>query len=349
MKNLFDKNELSNKGLKTMRKKFDHLFWREVNTCLVSSCDCFSVMFDTKVSWDRVSYNATSAAHETDISNKHLPCDKCVVQMPTGILSVNTSLSVDRRRQTPGSVDCSMALLWTSKESNLTIFSDLLQQAQSIKVLPIHVDLLPVLELINCKRSGFKSKLVHDCFLVPKHCIVRGGEEEWRKSSCMAEIAYITKRMSKTHKKCYKIMKYILSVVGKHSLFINWYHVKTTVMNHSRKCVDPSKSCAGCVMKMLTELKDVYESKELKSFHLGVDLYDMFKYRHEKYPMLVKLCIGRLYSVTDTETCLTLVQKLQRAMEHEWIPETRTNKLVSPFRSGASLDLTGFDLDIDIR
>ena len=315
MKRRVEENGLSSKGLTTMRKKLDHLFWREVNTCLVSACDCFTVEFDDKVSWDRVSY-------QMSLQNK--ACGMCIVEMPTGVLSVNPSLIVDRGRQILGAKDCSLTLLWTSKARTIPSYSDLLQDPVAVKSLPIHVDLLPAIELLSYKQRK-NSKHVHDCFLVPKHCVVCGGEEEWRKSSCKPEIAHIAKGMSKTHKKCFKIMKYILSVVDKHSLFINWYHVKTVVMNHSKKCVDKSKTCAECVMKMLTELRDVYETKQLKSFHLGVDIFDMFKYRHEKYAMIIKLCIGRLYSVTEKGTCATFVTKLQKAMEHEWVPEGQVN------------------------
>ena len=187
--------------------------------------------------------------------NEPKACGQCVVEMPTGVLSINPFLTVDRGRQILGAADCSLTLLWTSKAITITALQDQVE----VKTLPIHVDLLPAIELLSSKQNK-RSKQVHDYFLC-------GGEEEWRKSSCKPEIAHIAKRMSKTHKKCFKIMKYILSVVDKHSRFINWYHVKTVVMNHSRNWRDPSKTCAECVMKMLTELRDVYETKQLQSFH----------------------------------------------------------------------------------
>ena len=46
-------------------------------------------------------------------------------------------------------------------------------------------------------------------------------------------------------------------------------------------------------------------------------IFDKFKHRHEKYVMIIKLCIRRLYSVTGTETCETLVQNLQKIPEYE--------------------------------
>ena len=217
-----DENIISKIKYGIMREGCDRLFWREVNSCLVSSCNCFSVEFDTNVSWRHVSYEVTSKAG--GLHNQY-GCNKCVVEMPTGILRMNNSVSVGRGGKSIGIVDCSMVFLWSSKTENLSVYDQLLhEKVQPINTLLIHVDFLPALELFKPipDESGYE----HDFFIVPKCCgrCWRGGQ--WRKSSCMAEIAYIVSKMSEKHRKCYKIMKYFLSFVDKYP-HIKWYHVKT--------------------------------------------------------------------------------------------------------------------------
>ena len=241
----------------------DHLFWRETNTCLGSDCHCFSVQYDDN-SFPSYSYKL-AAECESDYR-----CDKCLVEMPTGILRVNHSVKVGRVEQ----ANCSLAFMWTSKATTLPVYDYLLQEeARQVTSLPVHVDFLPALEVTKAKPD----EATHDFFLVPKDCNGCGYDEDnWRKSNCMAEIAYIVKEMSEKHRKCYKIIKYFLStvVIEVISPNINWYYVKTVTLNHSRECSDSSEDCAECVLKILTDLKHVYETKTLTSFHeSGVNIF----------------------------------------------------------------------------
>ena len=271
LRTCFNENEISIIEI-SEREKCDSLFWREINTCLVSSCNCFSLEFDKGYETECVSYKVTSATCALDNQSG---CDKCAVEMPTGTLTVNDSVSVGRGPVRPkGQAHCSLVFLWTSKAMKLSVYDDVLHlKAQPIDKFSIHVDFLPALELFKPQPCG--NGYEHDCFIVPKRCVVCDGLG-WRRSSCMAEMAHIVKEMSGKHTKCYKVIKYFLSKVDKYHN-INWYHVKTIALNHSRDCSDSSEGCAECVLKMLNELKQTYETRTLKSFHLGVHIFNKMR------------------------------------------------------------------------
>ena len=170
------------------------------------------------------------------------------------------------------------------------------------------MDFLPALEVIKAEPD----EAVHDFFLVPKHCNVCDDNDDvfrdynWRKSNCMAEIAYIINEMSKKHRKCYKIIKYFLSTVGIDN--INCYYVKTVALNHSRECSDSSEGCAECVLKILTDLKQAYETKTLTSFHeSGVNIFHWsLEYLDTTTIKFMQKVIERLCSATDIVQLLKL-------------------------------------------
>ena len=256
-------------------ERCDHVFWREINTCLGSDCQCFSVQYNDHIITPSYSYKL-AAECESDYR-----CDKCVVEMPTGILRVNHSEYVGRY----SAAKCSLAFMWTSKANTLPVYDSLLQErARQVTSLPVHVDFLPALEVLKAEPD----EAVHDFFLVPKYCngcrYVFRVRNNWRKSNCMAEIAYIANEMSEKHRKCYKIIKYFLSIT--HIFNINWYYVKIAALNHSRECSDSSEGCAECVLKMLIDLKHNYETETLTSFHEpGVNI---FRYRTIFTPDTIK-------------------------------------------------------------
>ena len=274
----------------------DHLFWREVNTCLGSDCQCFSVQYDGQPYFPSYSYKL-AAKCESDYR-----CDKCVVEMPTGILRVNHSVSIGNIVSIGlGHANCSLAFMWSSKANTLPVYDRWLQaEARQVTSLPIHVDFLPALEILKAKPD----EAVHDSFLVPKRCNVCGygdgyDEGNWRKSNCMAEIAYIVNEMSEKHRKCYKIIKYFLSTVGI-SRSIKWYYVKNVALNHSRECSDSSEGCAEWVLKILTDLKQAYETKTVTSFHEpGVNIIRAGRYLDSDAIKYIKKAIERLCSATD--------------------------------------------------
>ena len=191
------------------RERCDNLFWREINTCLGSDCNCFSVTLDDK---DENMWSFTYKLAEGCTPDYR--CDKCVVEMPTGILRVNHSLSVGKDRD-EGNTNCSLLFSWTSKAKTLSAYDIMLQEEpRKINTLAIHVDFLPAIEIL--KSGPGTTAREHDFFLVPKRCNVCDIEDiwtSWRKSNCLAEIAHIINDMSEKHRKCYKIIKYILSIV----------------------------------------------------------------------------------------------------------------------------------------
>ena len=255
-------------------ERCDHLFWREINTCLGSDCQCFSVEYDDDVYHRSYSYKLAPEC-ESDYR-----CDKGVVEMPTGILRVNHSVSVGKYSR---NVNCSLAFMWTSKANTLPVYDKLLQdkathgitlvpmlheEPRQVTSFPVHVDFLPAFEVLKAKPD----EAVHDFFLVPKRCnVCEINYDKWRKSNCMAEIAYIVNAMSAKHRKCYKIIKYFLSTVDIRSMSlsdnINCYYVKIVTLKHSRGCSDSSEGCAECVLGILTDLKQAYETRTLTSFY----------------------------------------------------------------------------------
>ena len=290
------------------RRRCNKIFLRELNTCLGSACDCFSVLFDNRPKKHSYVYKLAEKC-ESDYK-----CDTCVVEMDTGVLRVNNSVSVGPT----GGANCSLAFRWTSKAKSLSAFDELLQEeTREIKSLSIHVDFLPALEVHKAEPD--ENSCDHDFFLVPKHCNKycdhKKKNEPWRKSNCMAEIAHILNEMSEKHRKCYKIVKYLLSRQLEYTIVdINGYTLKTAVLRHSqdsRKCSDSSEACAECVLKILTDLK--HNFKQILSFHYqfytptkgltphgGTFSFD---------PFFQKL-IDRLCSVAHSDSCSILLQPI---------------------------------------
>ena len=103
-------------------------------------------------------------------------------------------------------------------------------------------------------------------------------------------------------------------MVDKGDMDINWYHVATVALNHSRQCSDPSEGCAEYLLKMLIELKLAYKTKTLPSFHeSSVNImgpYYKSSYT-DTYVMVLEQFIDRLLSVADTDSCESLLHPLQ--------------------------------------
>ena len=91
----------------------DLLFWREINMCLGSACDCFEVQID-----DADNFFWSLQYKFGDECPSNYRCDKCVIDMPTGTLRVNDSEIVGRERFEQ---KCSLAFRWTSKVNTVII------------------------------------------------------------------------------------------------------------------------------------------------------------------------------------------------------------------------------------
>ena len=299
-----EQTEKENLALELYHHRYwsDLIFWRELNACMFSDCQCFSAEYDE--SSYRVSYKLSEKIESDYV------CHQCAVDMPTGTLRVNEAVSVGPA----GVANCSLAFRWYSKVKSLSAYDKCLQeQDQPMDSLTVHVDFLPALQL--------KEVNDHNIFLVPKKCNVcdRVGTKrkwrKWRKSTCMAEIDYIVNEMLDKHRKCYKIIKYILPRFMKFG--INWYYVKTIVLNHSRGCSDSSEGCADCVLKMLTELKHAYETETLVSFNDPlVNIFDrstaaLFRSLYAMDDRIFKKMIERFCSIRSSDSCANLFQLIQ--------------------------------------
>ena len=278
------------------RGQCDSSFLNELNTCLGCDNNCYSV-----------EHNETRNSYSFSLAYACTPdymCEKCVVVRDTGILRVCDSVSVGPHG---GDAECSIVFMWTSNENTLSVCDNLFQEKpKQINSLPIHVDFLPALEIFKAKTG----KVAHDFFLVPKRCNICRGSETWRKSNCVAETLHIEKKMSEKHKKCYKFIKYYLSLTSIADRLkiknINWYNVKIAALNHSRQCSDSSDACAECVLNILTELKHAYATKTLTSFH--DPNVNMFVQPNLNIGgRIFQKAIERLCSVQNTDTIIDFI------------------------------------------
>ena len=199
----YDKTEIFCMENLTDKIACDTLFWKEVQLSLASSCKCISLDFDNDDPWERVSYNITSEKPAFCENG----CDSCVIEMPTGVLRVNDSVSIDRSVVTATAANCSLVLQWTSKVKSLVVFDRMAKKSQQIDTLSIYLDFLPALELLTEMNHE------HFCFVVPKRCGICNRKNGWRLSNCVPENAYIVHKMSEKHRTCFKIIKYLLAFV----------------------------------------------------------------------------------------------------------------------------------------
>ena len=265
---------------------------------------------------------------------------------------------------------------WSSKANTISAYDRMLQEESSeVNRLAIHVDFLPAIEIHQSGTHtagswirnviGFIPGLSvltsdtaarkHDFFLVPKSCNVCAfevcnilyGTEPWRKSNCLAEISHIVHDMSEKHKKCYKVIKYFLSIIEHIKIVrVNWYHVKTMVLNHSRECSDSSEGCAECVLKILAELKHAYKTKRLNSFtdsnvSILPTCIDIF-FDGILYKTVIELeaAIKILCSVTDSDSCTTILER-DKEQEPTAVLKELEPACVTSTKDSCDLDNTG--------
>ena len=96
----------------------------------------------------------------------------------------------------------------------------------------------------------------------------------------MLEISTFINDMSGNHKVCYRSWKDLLQdplYAGEcrfrvKSPKINYYHLKTVVLNHSEECTETSEDWRKCAKKIYSDLVDAYETGFLKFLHSGMSL-----------------------------------------------------------------------------
>ena len=268
------------------------IFLYEINNCLTSSCDCLTVHTE------EMSYSF----HQSSLNTKY-GCDKCAVDMPTGILSVNTDKAVVFGEWPGyGPNKCSLILKWTSKTNSLLAPDKLLQQKQPIISMPIYIDFLPAMESLKPTSPG--TGYTHDNFIVPKNCNVCEYDDDdddyrWRKSWCMAEIQAFKTGMSDKHRQCYQITKYLAKdSLGTH---VNKYFIKNVVLQHSTTCSDTSDNYVDCVIKVYQDILNAFKRRKFLSYHSNINILSRTDHREWKiYEAYYHAFLTHLYSVPET-------------------------------------------------
>ena len=248
----------------------DDMFKAELNSSVVSSCNCFRLIKGMPEHSPGLPsyYSFVSTSSSQNLSG----CDRCTVTMPTGRLQIATSITnhTDHTKTSdsdPSSAACSLVFMWISYANSLFApGEETLQNIHLCNQLPIFVDFLPAIEQYTINDDW---DLQHFGFLVPKHC--SPCHSTWRKSACLAELDTINK-MSTTHRKCYIVLKYLLSLVYP----VNGYHLKTAILNYQlplvincivARClinvVYLTACCLYQVMMTLHFLNDVANDAEL--------------------------------------------------------------------------------------
>ena len=295
----------------------NNLFWQELTWCLTSSCLCLQVEY----------YDMEGQNHKNDVfggiytkvqfenSNKEISyagCRHCVVKMKTGTLSVNTSIAVDHTSNTPAK--CSLIFLWTSNMCHISAPDRLLTRQQQICYLPIYVDFLPALRVKDVNQISYENLCKR--LVVPKRCSVC-TRSNWLISGCISEINCIAHELSDKHRQCFKVIKYILPILGRAHIDnsfskINTYHMKNIVLKHSRTCTDTSDDVAACVLEMFSELQIAYTTKLLNSAFIDVNLLDNSKERYltESKAQTYREYMDKLSSVSETDSWRTYIKRL---------------------------------------
>ena len=301
-KNYIEEDEFNAHTLQ-YRMVVSYLFLKEINLCLTLSCECLSVSFsrprDTSICQHEISFRRRPTKHG---------CDDCTVDMPTGFLSVNTSIFIDG--EDVGPANCSLIFFWTSKAYNLAAPDMyLLREPQNMSTLPIYVDFLPALEFRKPTLSGKEQE--HDCYIVPKNCNTCEIPNVWRKSWCITEINEFVNNMSEKHRQCYQIIKYILSIVPEAHNVINNYHVKTIVLQHTSTCLDTTDKWEACVIKMLQDLLHALkEGGYLEHFQEHINILTNYGHCDESSSIYQQL-LDLLSSVSNGDTWDTFVSKIK--------------------------------------
>ena len=150
----------------------------------------------------------------------------------------------------------------------------------------------------------------HDYFIVPKSCYVCEVDDyddydeygyRWRKSWCLAEINAINTDMSDKHRRCYQVMKYYLEQFQG----LPNYHIKTVVLNHHTTCANSTDDCVDCVIGMLRELLQAYETKELLSYQSNLKIIKEVDFEFNKKDC--ERLIHKLCSVSATDAWQTFI------------------------------------------
>ena len=244
--------------------RVNELFSRELFSSIASLCNCLSVK--TYDNWCSYLFQPTKETRKN--------CNKCCVFKNTGYLEVDTSVAIRGKYILTRPENCSIVFLWNCSKSPLQAPNDkTLQKTIQITRLPIYIDFLPAFEVLDpeicCNSQGAKQSAAHPLFIVPKHCSA-GCLGSWRVSNCLAEIDMFTIHISTSHKRCFLVLKYM----NEKFLFGSSYHLKTSVLNHTKSCSEQSRDIRKCIFTILEDLLLGYKSGDLRGFDRNVNLIE---------------------------------------------------------------------------
>ena len=296
-------------------KTIDYLFLQELTRAVTSSCSCLVAIYgnnlsncenesDTGMLNTNIWFRRRSQQHEQG-------CSYCTVEMSTGILRIKNGETFSSYSNS--SSQCSLICVWISKIRSLLCYES---STEPISCLPVHIDFLPALELY--KRNPTSSLLEHDSFIVPKACNLDCGKLGYRRSSSLLETDFIVNEMTTKHRKCYRLIKYMVQIFGEEYrtkwpqpiIKINNYYVKNIVLRHNNRCAVSTRGHAECVLTMLDELQRAYEKERLDSFYWHMNLH-LIGEDLEDYARQIRHFIGKLISVKETDTWDTYRPRLR--------------------------------------
>ena len=183
----------------------DELFKREVSASVVSFCNCLTVQ-DGKGTSLRTKFPDYVFIPKFD-HLRHV-CNKCNIYKPSGHLEL--ALWTPLGKSSDDVDSCTLILYWESKSSSLLapVWYNI-NRTQNMKRFQIHIDFIPAFEATQEARNGYARECDQACLIVSKCCPVFDIRSAWRISGCLVEVNAFTNRISKKHKKCYMLLKYI--------------------------------------------------------------------------------------------------------------------------------------------
>ena len=291
---------LYNKKSLRGKRRLNDLFVNEINQCL-TVCGCLFFKCNRKVVQRElytISFLPSQITHKQN-------CKRCTVDMPTGTLLINSDMSINQRSIGPNK--CSEIFKWQSKINILSAPDRLLlQRPKPITSMPIYVDFIPSLEPEKLSPSGAFYK--HDYLMVPKNCNICPGDGiKWRKSWCMTELNVFKTEMSVKHKNSYKIIKYFSETIVGHKL--PSYHIKTLILRHHTKCSDTANSVVDCVMEIICDLHQAYDTKQLLDYKTNLNMLGLYDYYYQREAC--EMYINKLCSMSEGDKWETFIAKMQ--------------------------------------
>ena len=278
------------------------------------------------------------------------PCEKCnTVVRDTGFLELATkSIDKDELENFRYRAEYSLAFYWTSTTKSL-VAPDVktLQKTERISRLLIHVDYLLAFE-VDTAHIGDKSSLKR--FIVPKRCPVHLYPTLWRLSYSTSEVDTIRNRISDAHRKCYIVLKYIVSQFGYWTgleEFLSGYYTKVVFLNHCKSCANgqAGKDSYSCITEVLLTLQNAYKLHSLKSPFSDVDLLAGLKTKNDGYYAVIffllhiiseiRLCLEsdcKAWCRHSAKRCIQVVKKTTQEMRegHLWLDTANGKQLYSP-------------------